>query len=58
MRPASGHRFRLTAACLLGLALALPAGQSAWADSRPPLPAMGPSLRKMVAFPTAEKIGT
>ncbi|TGV67951.1 L,D-transpeptidase, partial [Mesorhizobium sp. M00.F.Ca.ET.158.01.1.1] len=58
MRPASGHRFRLTAACLLGLALALPAGQSAWADSRPPLPAMGPSLRKTVAFPTAEKIGT
>ncbi|MBZ9722349.1 L,D-transpeptidase [Mesorhizobium sp. CO1-1-11] len=58
MRPASGHRLRLTAACLLGLALAPAAGQIALADSRPPLPAMGPSLRKTVAFSTQEKTGT
>ncbi|TPK89602.1 L,D-transpeptidase [Mesorhizobium sp. B2-4-12] len=58
MRPASYPRFRLAAACLVGLALVLAAAQIASAGSRPPLPAMGPSLRKMVAFPTAETVGT
>ncbi|MER8727274.1 L,D-transpeptidase [Mesorhizobium sp. M1027] len=52
----------LAGACIMGLVL----GASAWdcADARsalsdqPPLPAMGPSLRKFVVFQTAEQPGT
>ena len=53
---------RLAGACVLGLALALSAQDFAQARSglsdRPPLPAMGPSLRKAVAFTTSEQPGT
>ena len=47
---------------MLGLVLASSAQGSAQARSglsdRPPLPAMGPSLRKAVAFATSERPGT
>ncbi|MGX7876844.1 L,D-transpeptidase [Mesorhizobium sp. ORM6] len=53
---------RPAGACVLSLALALSAQGFAQARSgvsdRPPLPAMGPSLRKAVAFATAEQPGT
>ncbi|KRB31109.1 MULTISPECIES: L,D-transpeptidase [Mesorhizobium] len=53
---------RLIGAGVLGLALALSAQDFAQARSRlsdrPPLPAMGPSLRKAVAFATTEQPGT
>ncbi|TIS57065.1 MAG: L,D-transpeptidase [Mesorhizobium sp.] len=56
------HRIVATGACIMGLALALSAQDFAHARSgvagRPPLPAMGPSLRKTVAFETAEQAGT
>lgn len=52
----------LAGACVLSLALMLSAQGSAQARSglsdRPPLPAMGPSLRKAVAFTTTEQPGT
>ncbi len=51
----------LVGACVLSLALVLSAQGSAQARSlsdRPPLPAMGPSLRKAVAFATTEQPGT
>jgi len=52
----------LAGACVLGMALALSIQGSADARSglsdRPPLPAMGPSLRKAVAFATTEQPGT
>jgi lipoprotein-anchoring transpeptidase ErfK/SrfK len=52
----------LAGACVLSLALVLSAQGSAQARSglsdRPPLPAMGPSLRKAVAFATTEQPGT
>ncbi|TRC72107.1 L,D-transpeptidase [Mesorhizobium sp. WSM4307] len=53
---------RLAGACALGLLLAMSAQGFAEARSglsdRPPLPAMGPSLRKAVAFATTEQPGT
>lgn len=53
---------RLACASLLGVALAMPVQDFAQARSslsdRPPLPAMGPSLRKTVAFATTEQPGT
>lgn len=56
------HRIAAAGACIMGLALALSAQDFAQARSgvagRPPLPAMGPSLRKTVAFETAEQAGT
>ncbi|MER8449425.1 L,D-transpeptidase [Mesorhizobium sp. M1428] len=52
----------LAGACILGLALGAPAWDCAHARSalsnQPPLPAMGPSLRKFVVFQTAEQPGT
>jgi lipoprotein-anchoring transpeptidase ErfK/SrfK len=50
----------LAAACMAGLVLLMPAEEFAHAGSAiaPPLPAMGPSLRKTVAFATAEQPGT
>ncbi|MER8632202.1 L,D-transpeptidase [Mesorhizobium opportunistum] len=48
----------LAAACIAGLALVMPAGALAGSAGAPPLPAMGPSLRKTVAFETAEQPGT
>jgi lipoprotein-anchoring transpeptidase ErfK/SrfK len=58
------HRIipRLAGACALGAMLALSVqgtadARSAFSD-RPALPAMGPSLRKAVAFATAEQPGT
>ncbi|MGX5831673.1 L,D-transpeptidase [Mesorhizobium sp. 43Arga] len=53
---------RLAGACVLGLVLTLSAQGFAQARSglsdRPPLPAMGPSLRKAVVFATTEQPGT
>ena len=53
---------RLAGTCVLGLVLAMSAQGFAEARSglsdRPPLPAMGPSLRKAVAFATTEQQGT
>ena len=53
---------RLAGACVLGVAMALSVQDFADARSalsdRPPLPAMGPSLRKAVAFATTEQPGT
>jgi lipoprotein-anchoring transpeptidase ErfK/SrfK len=53
---------RLAGACVVSLALALSVQGFAQARSgvsdRPPLPAMGPSLRKVVAFTTTEQPGT
>ena len=53
---------RLAGTCVLGLVLAMSAQGFAEARSglsdRPPLPAMGPSLRKTVAFATTEQPGT
>ncbi|TPK58011.1 L,D-transpeptidase [Mesorhizobium sp. B2-4-19] len=53
---------RLAGTCVLGLVLAMSAQGLAEARSglsdRPPLPAMGPSLRKAVAFATTEQPGT
>ncbi|PBB65009.1 L,D-transpeptidase [Mesorhizobium sp. WSM4312] len=53
---------RLAGTCVLGLVLAMSAQGFAEARSglsdRPPLPAMGPSLRKAVAFATTEQPGT
>ncbi|PAP96218.1 L,D-transpeptidase [Mesorhizobium wenxiniae] len=53
---------RLAGACIIGLALGMPAWEFAHARSalsdRPPLPAMGPSLRKAVVLQTAERPGT
>ncbi|MEI8697344.1 L,D-transpeptidase [Mesorhizobium sp. ISC15] len=50
---------RLAGACIIGLALGMPAWEFAQARSdRPPLPAMGPSLRKAVALQTVEQPGT
>ncbi|AEH87105.1 MULTISPECIES: L,D-transpeptidase [Mesorhizobium] len=48
----------LAAACIAGLALVMPGGAHAGSAGAPPLPAMGPSLRKTVAFETAEQPGT
>lgn len=52
----------LTGACIMGLALGMPGWEFAHARSalsdRPPLPAMGPSLRKTVALQTTEQPGT
>ena len=57
-----GTGARLAGACVLGLVLTLSAQDFAQARSglsdRPPLPAMGPSLRKAVAFATTEQPGT
>src|SRR5258708_5890343 len=58
------HRLALglAGACVMGMALGMTAQDSAYARSgvlgRPPLPAMGPSLRKTVALETAEQPGT
>lgn len=58
------HRIapRLAGACALGVVLAMSIQTVAVARSglsdRPPLPAMGPSLRKAVAFTTGEQPGT
>ncbi len=56
------HIARLVAVGILGMALGLSAQGFALARSgvpgRPPLPAMGPSLRKTVAFETTEQVGT
>ncbi|TIS75072.1 MAG: L,D-transpeptidase [Mesorhizobium sp.] len=53
---------RLAGACIMGLALGMPAWEFAHARSalsdRPPLPAMDPSLRKAVALQTVERPGT
>ncbi|MER9071617.1 L,D-transpeptidase [Mesorhizobium sp. M0904] len=52
----------LAGACIIGLALAASSWDCAHARSglsdQPPLPAMGPSLRKFVFFQTAEQPGT
>ncbi|MER8595915.1 MULTISPECIES: L,D-transpeptidase [unclassified Mesorhizobium] len=52
----------LAGACIMGLALAASSWDCAHARSglsdQPPLPAMGPSLRKFVFFQTAEQPGT
>ncbi|RWE33917.1 L,D-transpeptidase [Mesorhizobium sp.] len=48
---------QLAAVCVVGIAL-VSAGEPAAAGSAPPLPAMGPSLRKTVAFQSAEQPGT
>jgi len=56
------HFAMLVAVGILGMALGLSAQGFALARSgvpgRPPLPAMGPSLRKTVAFETTEQVGT
>ncbi|TIO05758.1 MAG: L,D-transpeptidase [Mesorhizobium sp.] len=58
------YRFvpRLAGACIMSLALGMSAWDFAHARSalsdRPPLPAMGPSLRKTVALQTTEQPGT
>lgn len=56
------YRIVATGVCALGLVLALSASDFAHARSgvlgRPPLPAMGPSLRKRVALETTERPGT
>ena len=59
---AARHRIipRLTGACIAAIALA---SGAQFAEARsglsvPPLPAMGPSLRKTVAFATTEQPGT
>jgi lipoprotein-anchoring transpeptidase ErfK/SrfK len=58
------HRLALglAGACIISMALAMTGQDSAHARSgvlgRPPLPAMGPSLRKTVALETAEQPGT
>ncbi|MER9565643.1 L,D-transpeptidase [Mesorhizobium sp. M0571] len=56
------YRIVATGVCALGLVLALSASDFAHARSRalgrPPLPAMGPSLRKTVALKTTERPGT
>jgi lipoprotein-anchoring transpeptidase ErfK/SrfK len=53
---------KLAGACIMGLALGMSAWDLAHARSalsdRPPLPAMGPSLRKTVALQTTEQPGT
>jgi lipoprotein-anchoring transpeptidase ErfK/SrfK len=50
------------AACIAGLVLSISAQDFARAGSgiagRPPLPAMGPSLRRTVSFQTSEQAGT
>ncbi|WP_095198239.1 L,D-transpeptidase [Mesorhizobium carmichaelinearum] len=57
-----GTVLRLAGACMLSLALAMsvqdPAQARSGLSDRPPLPAMGPSLRKAVAFTTTEQPGT
>ncbi|QKD04372.1 L,D-transpeptidase [Mesorhizobium loti] len=57
------HRIVLSlAGCIAGLVLSISAQDFARAGSgiagRPPLPAMGPSLRKTVSFETSEQPGT
>ena len=49
---------RLAGACLAGLTLVSACGFAQAGSSLPPLPAMGPSLRKAVAFQTGEQPGT
>ncbi|MBZ9862938.1 L,D-transpeptidase [Mesorhizobium sp. CA12] len=49
---------RLAAAGLIGIALASACGLAQAGSGLPPLPAMGPSLRKAVAFETREQPGT
>ncbi|TIQ38113.1 MAG: L,D-transpeptidase [Mesorhizobium sp.] len=49
---------RLAGACLIGIALASACDLAAAGSGLPPLPAMGPSLRKTVAFQTGEQPGT
>ncbi|OBQ92925.1 L,D-transpeptidase [Mesorhizobium sp. AA23] len=49
---------RLAGACLIGIALAVPCDFAQAGSGLPPLPAMGPSLRKTVAFQTGEQPGT
>ena len=49
---------RLAAAGLIGIALASARDVAMAASGLPPLPAMGPSLRKAVAFETGERPGT
>lgn len=52
----------MAGACVMGVALVMSVQDFAYARSalsdRPPLPAMGPSLRKTVAFDTTEQPGT
>ncbi len=49
---------RLAGACLVSIALAPACGFAEAGSGLPPLPAMGPSLRKTVAFQTGEQPGT
>lgn len=49
---------RLAAAGLIGIALASARDVAMAGSGLPPLPAMGPSLRKAVAFETGERPGT
>lgn len=49
---------RLAGACLIGIVLAVPCDLAEAGSGLPPLPAMGPSLRKTVAFQTGEQPGT
>lgn len=49
---------RLAGACLIGIALAVPCDLAEAGSGLPPLPAMGPSLRKTVALQTGEQPGT
>ncbi|TIW08710.1 MAG: L,D-transpeptidase, partial [Mesorhizobium sp.] len=48
----------LAAAGLIGIALASACDVAMAGSGLPPLPAMGPSLRKAVAFQTSEQPGT
>ncbi|TIV21812.1 MAG: L,D-transpeptidase, partial [Mesorhizobium sp.] len=57
----SARRFaaiHLASACLAGLTLLSACGLAQAGSGLPPLPAMGPSLRKAVAFETSEQPGT
>src|SRR5690242_16094535 len=49
---------RLAAACLIGMASMSACDLAQAASGLPPLPAMGPSLRRAVAFQSGEQPGT
>ncbi|TIQ46389.1 MAG: L,D-transpeptidase [Mesorhizobium sp.] len=49
---------RLAGACLIGIASMSAGGFAEAGSGLPPIPAMGPSLRKTVAFQTGEQPGT
>ncbi|TGP48352.1 L,D-transpeptidase [bacterium M00.F.Ca.ET.230.01.1.1] len=55
---ARGGRASLAGALLIGVVLALGCDVAMAGSGLPPLPAMGPSLRKAVAFQTSEQPGT